>query len=152
MHEKVLIVDDEKSIVTLLQFNLEEAGYQTDVAFDGIEALAKIQQGHFDCIIFDLMLPGMDGMEVCKQLRDQNIDIPIVMLTAKDEETDKILDFEVGADDYLTKPFSPKEVIVRVKAILRRAIKSERKTSKMIQNGDLHIYPERYEAKLNDIV
>src|SRR5699024_3400253 len=152
MHEKVLIVDDEKSIVTLLQFNLEEAGYQTDVAFDGIEALEKIQKEHFDFIILDLMLPGMDGMEVCKQLRDQNIDIPILMLTAKDEETDKILGFEVCSDEYLTKPFSPKEVIVRVKAILRHALKSERKTSKMIQIGDLHIYPERYEAKLNDIV
>ncbi|HIS27834.1 MAG TPA: response regulator transcription factor [Candidatus Avamphibacillus intestinigallinarum] len=153
MHEKVLIVDDEKSIVTLLQFNLEEAGYQTEVAYDGLEALNKIRQEHFDFMILDLMLPSLDGMEVCKRLREENIDVPILMLTAKDEETDKILGFEVGADDYLTKPFSPKEVIVRVKAILRRISKHDEKTSNVIQIGALRIYPERYEATIkNDLL
>src|SRR5699024_8961378 len=153
MHEKVLIVDDEKSIVTLLQFKLEEAGYQTEVAYDGLEALNKIRQEHFDFMILDLMLPSLDGMEVCKRLREENIDVTILMLTAKDEETDKILRCEVGADDYLTKPFSPKEVIVRVKTILRRISKHDDKTSTVIHIGTLRIYAERYEATIkNDLL
>ncbi|GEN31496.1 two-component system alkaline phosphatase synthesis response regulator PhoP [Cerasibacillus quisquiliarum] len=151
MNKKILIVDDEQSIVTLLTYNLEKAGFKTDAAYDGIEAVRMIENDDYDLIILDLMLPGLDGMEVCKHLRQQKIEIPILMLTAKDDEIDKVLGLELGADDYLTKPFSPKEVVARIKAILRRA---NRQTSldqfAMIQIGELKIYPERYEVEKNN--
>src|SRR5690606_10832236 len=117
MNEKVLIVDDEQSIVTLLKYNLEKATFITDVAYDGLEAIRKTDSNSYDFIILDLMLPEMDGIEVCKHLRRNQIDTPVLMLTARDEEFDKVLGLEIGADDYLTKPFSPKEVIARIKAI-----------------------------------
>lgn len=151
MNKKILIVDDEQSIVTLLTYNLEKAGFKTDAAYDGIEAVRMIENDDYDLIILDLMLPGLDGMEVCKHLRQQKIEIPILMLTAKDDEIDKVLGLELGADDYLTKPFSPKEVVARIKAILRR---TNRQTSldqfAMIQIGELKIYPERYEVEKNN--
>lgn len=150
--QKILIVDDEKPIVTLLKYNIENAGYQTDVAYDGQEAVRKGETNDYDLIVLDLMLPGMDGMEVCKHLRTNKIDTPILMLTAKDEEFDKVLGLELGADDYLTKPFSPKEVVARIKAILRRVKKSEQKGFNSIKVGDLVIYPERYEAEMNSNV
>jgi len=149
---KILIVDDEKPIVTLLRYNIENAGYQTDVAYDGLEAVRKSKTNDYDLIVLDLMLPGMDGMEVCKHLRTNKIDTPILMLTAKDEEFDKILGLELGADDYLTKPFSPKEVIARIKAILRRVRKSDQTGFSRIKIGGLTIYPERYEAEINSTV
>ena len=102
MSSKVLIVDDEESIVTLLQYNIEKAGFQTVVAYTGTEGLEKAIRESFDLIILDLMLPGMEGTEVCKQLRQNKIDTPILMLTAKDDEFDKVLGLELGADDYLT--------------------------------------------------
>lgn len=149
MNQKILIVDDEVSIVKLLQFNIEKNGFLTDTAYDGLEAIKKAENNNYDLIILDLMLPGMDGIEVCKYLRNNKIDTPILMLTAKDDEFDKVLGLELGADDYLTKPFSPKEVIARVKAILRRANKAAETDYKSIQIGDLIIYPERYEAEMN---
>ncbi|MCC2250178.1 MAG: response regulator transcription factor [Bacillota bacterium] len=152
MNEKILIVDDEKSIVTLLNFNIGKAGFITDVAYDGAEAVKKAEGNDYDLIVLDLMLPEMDGMEVCRYLRNNKIDTPILMLTAKDEEFDKVLGLELGADDYLTKPFSPKEVIARIKAILRRSNKVEKSNFSYIQIGDLTVYPERYEAEMNDKV
>ncbi|MGF7014342.1 response regulator transcription factor [Ornithinibacillus bavariensis] len=152
MNEKVLIVDDEASIVTLLKFNLEKAGFVTDVAYDGLEAIRKTDKNNYDFIILDLMLPEMDGIEVCKQLRRNKIDTPVLMLTARDEEFDKILGLEIGADDYLTKPFSPKEVIARIKAILRRTTSSSINPTTRIKIGDLIIYPERYEAEKDEEV
>ncbi|ALX48338.1 response regulator transcription factor [Lentibacillus amyloliquefaciens] len=149
MRQRILIVDDEASIVTLLKFNVEQAGFETDVAYDGLEAVQKAEEGDFDLIILDLMLPEMDGTEVCKHLRSNKIDTPILMLTAKDDEIDKILGLELGADDYLTKPFSPKEVVARIKAILRRSIKAEESPGISMQVGDLTIYPDRYEAEIN---
>ncbi|WP_163538136.1 response regulator transcription factor [Gracilibacillus sp. YIM 98692] len=150
MEEKVLIVDDEQSIVTLLQYNIEKAGYQTDIAFDGNEALQKASTGEFDLIILDLMLPGMEGTEVCKALRQKQIETPILMLTAKDDEFDKVLGLELGADDYLTKPFSPKEVTARIKAILRRIRKAEEMAENAnIKIAELVIYPQQYEAVIN---
>ncbi|HLS09814.1 response regulator transcription factor [Lentibacillus sp.] len=149
MGKRILIVDDEASIVTLLKFNVEQAGFETDVAYDGKEAIEKAESADFDLIILDLMLPEMDGLEVCKHLRTNKNDTPILMLTAKDEEFDKILGLELGADDYLTKPFSPKEVIARIKAILRRSEKTqESNTASSNKIGDLTIYPDRYEAEL----
>src|SRR5699024_1225338 len=122
MKQKVLIVDDEQPIVTLLSFNLEKAGYATDCAYNGEDALNMAQQYPYDFIILDIMLPKIDGLEVCRRLRQQQIDTPILMLTAKDDEVDKIVGLELGADDYITKPFSPREISARIKAILRRTI------------------------------
>ncbi|MFC3040087.1 response regulator transcription factor [Virgibacillus xinjiangensis] len=149
MKKHILIVDDEASIVTLLKFNIEKAGFTTDVAYDGLDAVMKAEQNDYDLIILDLMLPEIDGMEVCKKLRNNRIDTPILMLTAKNDEFDKVLGLELGADDYLTKPFSPKEVIARIKAILRRTEGGNRNRYDTIRIGDLVIYPERYEAEMN---
>ncbi|MFD2046296.1 response regulator transcription factor [Ornithinibacillus salinisoli] len=152
MNERILIVDDESSIVTLLKFNIEKAGFQTDVAYNGLEAIEKVEESEFDLIILDLMLPEMDGIEVCKYLRRKQIEIPILMLTAKDEEFDKVFGLELGADDYLTKPFSPKEVIARIKAILRRTTKQTDLRQNTIRIGNITIYPERYEAEMDNEV
>ncbi|WP_186578404.1 response regulator transcription factor [Aquibacillus kalidii] len=151
MNQKVLIVDDEQSIVTLLQYNIEKAGFQTEVAYTGMEGLEKATSENFDIIVLDLMLPELEGTEVCKQLRQRQIDTPILMLTAKDDEFDKVLGLELGADDYLTKPFSPKEVVARIKAILRRTNKRENILDKsIIKISELTIYPDQYEASIKD--
>ena len=120
MKNKVLVVDDEQSIVTLLQYNLQQAGFEVITAMDGLMGKQLAETMAPDIIVLFLMLPKMDGIEVCKQLRQQKIMTPILMLTAKDDEFDKILGLELGADDYMIKPFSPREVVARVKAILRR--------------------------------
>ncbi|TWE02637.1 two-component system alkaline phosphatase synthesis response regulator PhoP [Neobacillus bataviensis] len=153
MKNKVLVVDDEQSIVTLLQYNLEQAGFEVVTAMDGADGKRLAESESPDIIILDLMLPTIDGMDVCKQLRQQNIMTPILMLTAKDDELDKIIGLELGADDYMVKPFSPREVIARVKAILRRTqIQTETaavdndQTEEQIQIGKLTIYPGKYEA------
>lgn len=148
----ILVVDDEDSIVTLLQFNLEQAGFKVDTAYNGEEALNKALENSYDLIVLDLMLPKLDGLEVCKQLRINKVLTPIIMLTAKDEEFDKILGLELGADDYMTKPFSPREVVARVRAILRRIDQTEAKSlseqlaEKVIKIGEIEIYPENYEV------
>src|SRR5699024_256645 len=121
MSKKIFIVDDEKSIVTLLTYNMEKAGYETDVAYDGNEAITMAMNNQYDLIILDVMLPGVDGLEVCKTLRQNKVETPILILTAREDEFDKVLGLELGADDYITKPFSPREIVARVKAILRRA-------------------------------
>ncbi|MCJ0538842.1 response regulator transcription factor [Enterococcus cecorum] len=118
--KKVLVVDDEESIRTLLQFNLQKEGYQVTLAEDGQKGLELALQETFDFIILDVMLPYLDGMEITKKLRQEKVDSPILMLTAKDDAIDRILGLEIGADDYLTKPFSPREVLARMKAIFRR--------------------------------
>ncbi|MBV7389583.1 MULTISPECIES: response regulator transcription factor [Enterococcus] len=116
----ILVVDDEPSIVTLLTFNLEKEGYQVTSAEDGLIGYELALAENYDFIILDVMLPSMDGLEIAKKLRQEKIDTPILMLTAKDEAIDRILGLEIGADDYLTKPFSPREVLARMKAIFRR--------------------------------
>ncbi|ULT55930.1 response regulator transcription factor [Neobacillus drentensis] len=152
MKNKVLVVDDEQSIVTLLQYNLEQAGFEVVTAMDGAEGKRLAETEAPDMIVLDLMLPKLDGMDVCKKLRQQNIMTPILMLTAKDDELDKILGLELGADDYMVKPFSPREVIARVKAILRRAqfqteaASDKEQADEQIQIGKLTIYPGKYEA------
>ncbi|ADU31458.1 response regulator transcription factor [Evansella cellulosilytica] len=153
MAQHILVVDDEESIVTLLQFNLEQGGFQVSTAMDGQTALDKALNESFDFIVLDLMLPEMDGLEVCKQLRQNKIMTPILMLTAKDDEFDKVLGLELGADDYLTKPFSPREVVARVRAILRRtkaAKRSEKDDNEKekIVIGDVEIYSDNYEVFL----
>lgn len=122
MHRTVLIVDDEKSIVDILKFNLEKADYTTICAYDGLEGLNLARENNPDLILLDIMLPYMDGFEVCKTLRAEGISIPIIMITAREEETDKVFGLELGADDYITKPFSIRELMARVNANMRRAV------------------------------
>ena len=120
MGKKILVVDDEKSIVDILVFNLFKEGYQTVEAYDGTTGLQMALAENPDLILLDLMLPGMDGFEVCRSLREQGCAIPIIMLTAREEEANKVLGLELGADDYITKPFSVRELMARVKANIRR--------------------------------
>ena len=140
MSKKVLIVDDEKLIVKGIRFSLEQDGMEIDCAYDGEEALEKARQNHYDMILLDIMLPKLTGLEVCQQIREFS-NVPIVMLTAKGEDMDKILGLEYGADDYITKPFNILEVKARIKAIMRRtgAKKEEPSDSKVIESGDMKI-------------
>lgn len=145
----ILVVDDEPSIVTLLKFNLEQSGYSVLTAEDGNTGLDLALTEQPDLIVLDLMLPGMDGMDVCKTLRQEKMNTPILMLTAKDEEFDKILGLELGADDYMTKPFSPREVVARVKAILRRSqveALAEKAAEEVFSIGDLEIHLDKYDV------
>lgn len=173
--KRILIVDDEPSILTLLEYNLAQAGYEVVTAVDGKVAYNLIKKEVFDFIILDIMLPGMDGMDVCCRIRQENIQTPVLMLTAKADEYDKIIGLELGADDYMIKPFSPREVIARIKAILRRTeaevdpsvrggreanqatseasaapgaqpISSEDAADEGMKFGNLAIYSERYEV------
>ena len=127
MKEKILIVEDEKDIVKMLDYNLKKEGFRTINASDGEDALDLANREHPDLILLDLMLPGIDGLEVCKTLKSDSKTkhIPIIMLTAKTQEADKIVGLELGADDYVTKPFSPRELIARIKAVLRRSKEKE---------------------------
>jgi DNA-binding response OmpR family regulator len=140
MANKVLVVDDEKLIVKGLKFSLEQDGMQVECAYDGEEALECARKNSYDMILLDIMLPKMDGMEVCQQIREFS-DVPIIMLTAKGEDMDKILGLEYGADDYITKPFNILEVKARIKAILRRNSKASAKTeaSSRIETGDMRM-------------
>ncbi|MGO0154679.1 response regulator transcription factor [Leuconostoc mesenteroides] len=117
----ILVVDDETAISTLLQYNLQQNGYEVTVASDGLFAYQKAKEQQFDAILLDLMLPEMDGMTVLKQLRQDKVSTPIILVTAKGDEFDRVLGLELGADDYITKPFSPREVVARLKAVLRRS-------------------------------
>ncbi len=118
--KKVLIVEDEKNIVDILRFNLQRAGYDTCEAYDGEDGLAKAVGENPDLILLDVMLPKMIGFDVCKTLRAQGNNVPVIILTAREEEADKVLGLEIGADDYITKPFSMRELIARVGANIRR--------------------------------
>ena len=155
MSQKILVVDDEQSIVTLLKCNLETAGYIVEVAYDGEEALKKVETEQPELIVLDVMLPKKDGIEVCKTIRSDKNLVPILMLTAKDDEFDRVLGLELGADDYMTKPFSPREVVARVKAILRRSqfvneIEKEDVDDEDIIIGSIRIRPEFFEVYKED--
>lgn len=138
--EKILIVEDEKDIVKMLEYNLKKEGFRVITAYDGEEATDLATREHPDIVLLDLMLPGIDGLEVCKSLKAQNKskDIPIIMLTAKSQEADKVLGLELGADDYVTKPFSPRELLARIKAVLRR-IKEKDKLPELVKFGELTV-------------
>ena len=138
MAKRILLVDDEPLIVKGLKFALESDGYETDSAGDGEQALEKIQNGNFDLILLDVMLPKMSGIEVCQAVREKS-DVPIIMLTAKGEDMDKILGLEYGADDYMTKPFNILEVKARIKTILRRAGAGKEAPKMEITAGDITI-------------
>ena len=146
---KILVVDDEKPITDIEKFNLKREGYQVSVAYDGEEALKKVKDENPDLIILDLMLPKVDGLEVAREVRKTH-DMPIIMVTAKDSELDKVLGLEIGADDYVTKPFSNRELVARVKANLRRQKTNHRQAQKEnsgkkdIRLGKLIIHPRSY--------
>lgn len=143
--KNILIVDDEADLVELVSYNLKKEGFIVDSASDGETALTKIRKGKYGLLILDLMLPGIQGMELCRILRNdpKTSVLPIIMLTAKGEEVDRILGLEMGADDYMAKPFSPRELVARVKAVLRRS--NEKPVSeKILKIGDLEIDRERY--------
>ncbi|EHJ57664.1 hypothetical protein HMPREF9318_02151 [Streptococcus urinalis FB127-CNA-2] len=152
--KKILIVDDEKPISDIIKFNLAKEGYDTVTAFDGREAIAKFEEENPDLIILDLMLPELDGLEVAKEVRKSS-HIPIIMLSAKDSEFDKVIGLEIGADDYVTKPFSNRELLARVKAHIRRndSITSssnndgKASTNSELNIGELQILPEAFVAK-----
>ena len=145
---KILIVEDEKEIVKLLRYNLENAGYSVSTAADGESGLSSFRKLRPDLLILDLMLPRMDGIELCKVIRRES-QAPILMLTAKKEETDRVLGLELGADDYMTKPFSVRELLARVKALLRRT-REAGQPSGVVQIGKLRVDLERYEVFLAD--
>ena len=151
MAKKVLIVDDEKAIVDILEFNLQRDGYETLKAYDGPEGLRMAREGNPDLLLLDVMLPGMDGFEVCRTLRAEGNDVPIVRSTAREEETDKVFGLENGADDYVTKPFSMRELLARVKANMRRTVAPapEPESSDVIRMRDLAIDLERRTVSKN---
>ncbi len=137
-NELILIVDDEKTLVKALTFNLEKEGFRVEPAYDGEEALQKVFSLKPDVVVLDLMLPEVDGFEVCRRIR-KKLDTPIIMLTARSEDIDKVLGLELGADDYLTKPFNSRELVARIKAVLRRSKAIEEESKKQIQIGKLQI-------------
>lgn len=146
MGKKILVVDDEKPIADILKFNLEKEGFEIVMAHDGDEAIEKATEEQPDMVLLDIMLPGKDGLEVCREIRKSS-EMPIIMLTAKDSEIDKVLGLELGADDYVTKPFSTRELLARVKANLRRhqqggAAEKEENTEMVI--GPIVINPNAY--------
>ena len=143
--ETVLVVDDEPNIVDLAKLYLEQDGFNVIVATDGEQALALIADESPDLVVLDLMLPKIDGWDVCRQVRAES-DLPILMLTARDDDVDKIVGLELGADDYLTKPFNPRELVARIKAILRRASPKPRSASRTLQIGDVTIDAGAYEV------
>ncbi len=151
---KVLIVEDDTSLLTTLKYNLQKDGYNVTTAVDGAEAIETAQKGKPDLIILDVMLPKLNGFEVCRILRKE-MTVPILMLTAKNEEVDKIIGLEIGADDYMTKPFSMRELLARVRAMLRRAKMAEPKPADektLLKINDLEIDPARHRASLRETV
>jgi len=140
----VLIVDDDVKLVKLLQTYFAKEGYITYTANDGLDALAAVREKKPNIIVLDLMLPGLDGLGVCRRIR-RDSDVPIIMLTARDEESDRLVGLEIGADDYVTKPFSPKEVVARAKVILRRTHKEMARYEPM-KVGNLIIDLERHQV------
>lgn len=153
MENKILVVDDEKPIVDILKINLERNGYKVITAHDGETAVTKAFADEPDLILLDLMLPVIDGFTVCKKIREKS-SVPIIMLTAREEEVDKVLGLELGADDYITKPFSLRELMARVKANLRRTQIASKGDgdSELMQFGDLIIDAEKYEVRKRDSV
>lgn len=150
MNEKILVVDDEPSITDLIKLDLEFEGYQVETAYDGREALEKVENFHPDLIILDIMLPHITGYEVCRKVNEK-YNIPIILLTAKTDIVDKVLGLELGADDYITKPFDNRELLARVKALIRRISNPQKEdNNEIIENGDLKIIPNERKVLLKD--
>lgn len=147
----VLLVDDEEPLRASLSFTLKREGYDVSCAADGLAALELAREGNPDVILLDLMLPGLDGMEVCRRIRATS-DAPIVMLTAKDQEIDKVLGLEIGADDYVTKPFSTRELLARMKAVLRRYPRDAAPARRVLEAGTVVMDLDRHEVTINNRV
>jgi len=154
MSRRILVVEDNKDLARLLDLHLRDLSYDVDLAFDGDAGWAQISSRNYDLIILDLMLPGIDGLEICRRIRTQPAYTPILMLTSKSAELDRVLGLEMGADDYVTKPFSIRELMARVKAIFRRIdeLQSDHRPQRpaVIRAGYLTIEPERRKVNLND--
>lgn len=150
MQPNILVVEDEKDILDLIDYNLGQAGFKVTRAMDGAEALGLIKKEPPDLVLLDLLLPGLDGKEVCRRIRQDEAtrSIPVIMLTAKAEEIDRIIGFEIGADDYLTKPFSPRELILRIQAVLRRTMEPPEPTVRLSFPG-LVIDPEKHRVEVD---
>ena len=149
--EKILVVDDEKNICDLLRMYLEKEGYAVVMAHNGVDAVKTFASENPDLILLDIMLPQLDGWQVCREIRKTS-DKPIIMLTAKDEVFDKVLGLELGADDYVTKPFDTKEIIARIKAVLRRTSAVKEADIKEVKYDKLSVNLTNYELKVNDVV
>ena len=146
---KILIVDDERVLVKGIKFNLEHEGYQVQDAYDGEEAVELAREGGFDLIILDVMMPKIDGLQACMRIREFS-NVPIIMITAKVETFDKVLGLELGADDYIVKPFDTKEVIARIKAVYRRVGQSSGEAEiKEVKYDKLSVNMTRYELRVN---
>ena len=148
---KVLVVDDDPSIVELVRLYLEREGYRVLVAYDGLEALELARQQQPDLIVLDLLLPEVDGLDVCRILQTES-DVPIIMLTAKTAEEDKLVGLRLGADDYVTKPFSPRELVARVQAVLRRVGKESPNGPAEVRFADLVVDRRCHEVRMRDEV
>lgn len=137
--QNILVVEDDKNIAKLVKYNLEKAGLECEVCHTGEEGMKALERAPADLIILDIMLPGMDGLEVCRRIKQSKgtAGIPVIMLTAKGEEVDRVVGFELGADDYIVKPFSPRELILRIKAILKRMAPGEESEKEVFRAGDL---------------
>ena len=149
---KILIIEDEPDIAETITYNLQREGYKTLSCRDGEAGLSRVRTDNPDLVILDLMLPGMDGLEVCRQVKSDPVtrSTPIIMLTAKSEEPDVLLGLEIGADDYIAKPFSTRELIARIKVVLRRGQRDENDTPDRVVRGALTVDLTRYEAKIDD--
>jgi DNA-binding response OmpR family regulator len=145
--QRILVVDDDQTIVALIGRYLEKDGYQTLSAGDGLAALELIRRKQPDLVVLDLMLPGMDGLDICRILRQESNSVPIIMLTAKTTEVDKLVGLELGADDYVTKPFSPKELLARIRAVLRRTKDAASSRATEVRLGDLMLDFVRHEVR-----
>jgi len=150
--EKIVVIEDEPDILEVIQYNLQREGYDVVSSMSGEDGLEKIEKGNPQLVVLDLMLPEIDGIELCRKLKSDPLtqSIPIIMVTAKGEESDIVLGLGVGADDYVTKPFSPKELVARVKAVLRRSqARSDGDHKDRIVRGGLSIDLKRHEVKVN---
>ncbi|MBN2029062.1 response regulator [bacterium] len=150
--EHIFIIEDEEDIIELVRYNLEKEGYRVSSALSGEEALNQIRSQIPDLIILDLMLPGIDGLEICKILKNdpKTAQTPIIMLTAKGEDIDIVTGLELGAEDYITKPFSPKVLIARIRAALRRNRKKETDNKSTVQIHNLSLDPIRFEVRVDE--
>lgn len=149
-NDTIFVVDDEQSIIDFVRIYLEREGFACIGINDGMVAYNRIMDEKPALVVLDVMLPGMSGFDVCRRLRASNNQVPIIMLTAKEEDIDKILGLELGADDYLTKPFNPRELIARIKAVLRRVTLKKKTEEEVIRAGDITINIQRREVTVGD--
>lgn len=151
MGKRILIVEDEQKIARFLEMELQHEGFAALKEHDGLKALDKIVQEEFDLVLLDIMLPGMDGITICRKVRELGINVPVIMLTAKDSVEDKVQGLDIGADDYVTKPFAMQELLARIRAALRKQQGNTEKTgTQKIMCGEITVYPELYQVQVKN--